>query len=100
MTILQTVFAASLFALLALALLVVALWRHKRAASGGPVDLLGTMGFVETTLAPEGSVLIRGELWRARLCAGESLGSGRKVHVVGASERLLEVEAARAGVSE
>ncbi|HKR01259.1 MAG TPA: NfeD family protein [Pyrinomonadaceae bacterium] len=75
-----------------LALLVFALWRHKRAASAD-VDLLGAVASVETTLAPEGSVLIRGELWRARLCAGaDEVERGRSVRVVGASQHLLEVE--------
>jgi membrane-bound ClpP family serine protease len=99
MTILQTVLAASLLALLALALYVFALWRHKRAGSG-EVDLVGAAGLVETTLAPEGSVLIRGELWPARLCSGARLGRGSAVRVVGASRHLLEVEAARGGFSE
>ncbi|HJU54756.1 MAG TPA: NfeD family protein [Pyrinomonadaceae bacterium] len=99
MTTLQIVFAASLFGLLALALFVVALWRHKRAASGD-VDLLGAAASVETTLGPEGSVLVRGELWRARSCTGASLERGSAVRVVGASRHLLLVAPSQVNSSE
>ena len=99
MTKIQIVFAASLFVLLALALFVVALWRHKRAASGD-VDLLGAAASVETALGPEGSVLIRGELWRARSATGVPLERGRAVRVVGASRHLLEVAPLGADSSE
>jgi membrane-bound serine protease (ClpP class) len=87
----QIAFAAALVAGLLLALIVVGLWRHKRAA-GGDLHLLGAVASVETTLEPEGSVLVRGELWRARLRTGESVERGRTVRVVGASRHLLEVE--------
>lgn len=99
MTTLQIVFAASLFGLLALALFVVALWRHKRAASGD-VDLMGAAASVETTLGPEGSVLVRGELWRARSSTGASLERGSAVRVVGASRHLLLVAPSRVNTSE
>jgi membrane-bound ClpP family serine protease len=99
MTNLQIVFAASLVALLALALFVVALWRHKRAGTGD-VDLLGAAASVETALEPEGSVLVRGELWPARSRSGVSLERGRAVRVVGTRRHLLEVEPARAGSRE
>ena len=95
MTNLQIAFAASLVALFALALFVGALWRHKRAASGD-LELLGAAASVETALEPEGSVLVRGELWRARSRTGVRLERGRAVRVVGASRHLLEVESARA----
>jgi membrane-bound serine protease (ClpP class) len=81
---------AVLFAGLAL-IIVVALSRHKKGATGD-LDLLGAIASVETTLEPEGSVLIRGELWRARTLAGAPLERGRAVRVVGASQHLLEVE--------
>lgn len=99
MTKLQIVFAASLFVFVALTLFVAALWRHKRAASGD-LDLLGAAASVETALEPEGSVLVRGELWRARSRTGARLERGHAVRVVGASRHLLEVEPARAGSRE
>ena len=85
--------AALLFAGLALALLIAAASRHKKAASG-ELGLMGALASVETTLAPEGSVIVHGELWRARLRTGGKLARGRQVRVVGASEHLLEVEPA------
>ena len=91
MTIWQIVIAAALLASLALALIVVALSRHKKGALG-ELDLLGARASVETTLEPEGSVLVRGELWRARSRTGMNIERGRAVRVVGASQHLLEVE--------
>jgi membrane-bound serine protease (ClpP class) len=91
MTIWQIVIAAALLAGLALALIVVALSRHKKGALG-ELDLMGARASVETTLEPEGSVLIRGELWRARSRTGVNIERGRAVRVVGASQYLLEVE--------
>ena len=95
----QIILAAVLFVGLLIALLILALWRHKRAATG-EIDLLGALASVETTLAPEGSVLVRGELWRARLRTGGNLERGRKVRVVGAIDHLLEVEPALSGVHQ
>jgi membrane-bound serine protease (ClpP class) len=88
----QIVLAAALVAGLALALIIVMLSRHKKAGVG-ELGLLGAQAVVEVTLEPEGSVLVRGELWRARaLRAGGKIERGRRVRVVGASRHLLEVE--------
>ncbi|HYG81734.1 MAG TPA: NfeD family protein [Pyrinomonadaceae bacterium] len=99
MTTFQIVFAASLLVVLALGLFVFALWRHKRAGSGD-LDLMGASASVETTLGPEGSVLVRGELWPARSSTGASLERGRAVRVVGASRHLLMVAPLRVNSSE
>lgn len=94
MIILQTVLA-TLFAVgLIIALVIVAVSRHRKAATGA-LDLMGALASVETTLEPEGSVLIRGELWRARARTGANVERGRTVRVVGASNHLLEVERLR-----
>jgi membrane-bound serine protease (ClpP class) len=88
----QIILAAALVAGLALALIIIMMSRHKKA-SVGELDLLGAQAVVEVTLEPEGSVLVRGELWRARLPgAGGKIERGRRVRVVGASRHLLEVE--------
>ncbi len=87
----QIVLAAAFVVGLVLALFVVALSRHKKGGVGD-VDLMGAVAVVETSLAPEGSVLVRGELWRARSSTGESMERGREVRIVGASQYLLEVE--------
>jgi membrane-bound serine protease (ClpP class) len=89
----QIVLAALLIVGLLAALFIVALSRHKKSAAG-EIDLMGALASVETTLEPEGSVLVRGELWRARLRSGGNLERGQKVRVVGASGHLLEVEPA------
>jgi membrane-bound serine protease (ClpP class) len=90
MTISQILFAALLVGA-GLALLIAATSRHKKAATG-ELRLVGATALVETTLEPEGSVLIRGELWRARSLSGARIERGRRVRVVGASRHLLEIE--------
>ncbi len=80
------------------------LWRHKKAATCD-VNLMGALASVEESLSPEGAVLVRGELWRARLkrstdAAEEeafvnhsvTVERGSNVRVVGASGYLLEVK--------
>jgi hypothetical protein len=84
------VLAAAFFVVVAL-VIIVAASRHKKAATS-ELDLLGAMASVETALEPEGSVLVRGELWRARVRTGASVERGRAVRIVGASQHLLEVE--------
>jgi membrane-bound serine protease (ClpP class) len=91
MTIWQIVLAAVFIVGLVLALVVVAMSRHKKSGTGD-FDLLGALGLVQTNLAPEGSVLVRGELWRARSRTGALVEQGRAVRIVGASQYLLEVE--------
>ena len=70
---------------------IAALSRHKKAGTG-ELNLVGAVAFAETNLEPEGSVLVRGELWRARSRSGETVKSGCDVRVVGARGYLLEVE--------
>jgi membrane-bound ClpP family serine protease len=55
-------------------------------ARGGPHDLVGKHGVADTELAPEGTVRIRAERWRAR-CA-----PGAEPIPAGASVRVVEVE--------
>lgn len=54
--------------------------------------MVGAAAVVETTLEPEGAVLVRGELWRARSRSGATVQRGGRVRIVGASGHLLEVE--------
>ncbi len=92
------------FLITAFAVVLFLLWRHKKAASG-EVNLVGALASVEESLTPEGAVLVRGELWRARLKHSEDateagayrrpiVGRGSHVRVVGASGYLLEVKSA------
>jgi membrane-bound serine protease (ClpP class) len=91
MTIWQIVLAAVFIVGLVLALIVVAMSRHKKSGMGD-FDLLGSVALVQTNLAPEGSVMVRGELWRARSRTGALVEQGQEVRIVGASQYLLEVE--------
>ena len=91
MSISLIVVAAVLVAGLLVALYIAALSRHKKA-SMGELDLMGALARVETALEPEGAILIRGEMWRARSRTGATVERGQTVRVVGASSHLLEVE--------
>lgn len=86
------VFALAALMVLAAVALMAAMSRHKKAATG-ELDLVGHEAVVETTLEPEGAVLVRGELWRARSISGATLGRSTAVRIVGANDYLLEVEA-------
>jgi membrane-bound serine protease (ClpP class) len=78
--------------LLAVVVYIALLSRHRKSGTG-ELGLVGTTGRVETALEPEGAVIVRGELWRARLKpAGAPLTRGRAVRVVGACGHVLEVE--------
>lgn len=74
-----------------LCLLVLALWRHKRA-SAGEVKLIGELGQVETKLEPEGTVIVCGELWRARSIDGTFIAAETRVRAVGIHGHLVMVE--------
>jgi membrane-bound ClpP family serine protease len=71
------------------AIVVIALWRHKKAARG-ELKLIGEIATVETTLAPEGTVIVSGELWPARSCDGSLISAHARVRIVGLENvRLL-----------
>jgi membrane-bound serine protease (ClpP class) len=72
-------------------LLVTALSRHKKA-SAGDIKLVGEIAFVEIGLAPEGSIIVRGELWRARSNDGSVISPDARVRVVGFEDYLALVE--------
>ena len=72
-------------------LLVLALWRHKRA-SAGDIKLIGERGRVETKLDPEGTIIVAGELWRATSNDGASIEARARVRVVGMQGHLVIVE--------
>jgi membrane protein implicated in regulation of membrane protease activity len=66
---------------------------RQQKYSRSPLNLVGRVASVERALAPEGFVLIGGELWRARARGVASVACGNsKVRVVGASGCVLEVE--------
>ena len=73
-------------------LMVIALYLHKKA-SGADIKLIGEVGAVETKLDPEGTVIVAGELWRARSQNGEHISTRARVRVVGFEDHLALVEA-------
>ena len=71
--------------------IVIALYRHKKA-SGDPIHVVGATGEVASDLVPEGTVLVHGELWRARSGDGTNLIARTRVRVVGVEGHLLVVD--------
>ncbi|HEV7473781.1 MAG TPA: NfeD family protein [Pyrinomonadaceae bacterium] len=71
--------------------LVVALYRHKKA-SVGDMKLIGEEAKVDQELNPEGTVIVHGELWRAKSKNGAFISAHTRVHVVGFEDHLVLVE--------
>ena len=81
-----------LIAVVALALVVVvALYIHKKAGVGD-IRLVGKIAEVDTKLDPEGTVIVCGELWRARSKDGRHISTHARVRVVGFEDHLALVE--------
>lgn len=81
--------------LAALLLVVASMSRHRKSCEG-ELGLMDSVVSVVEPLEPEGAVLVRGELWRARTREGMGLGRGHlNARVVGARGHLLEVEPLR-----
>jgi membrane-bound ClpP family serine protease len=72
------------------ALIIAALSRHKKAASKD-VRVLGQIARVDATLDPEGTVLLSGELWRAKSSNGATISSRARVRVVGFQDHFVLV---------
>lgn len=72
--------------------LVVVLWTLKARVVTGAEGMIGKIGKVATALAPEGKVLVRGELWTATARDGASIEPGAKVRVVTINGMELTVE--------
>lgn len=72
-------------------LVVVALFLHKRASSGD-IKLIGELAQVDTKLDPEGTVIVCGELWRARAKDGAHISTHARVRVVGFEDHFALVE--------
>lgn len=77
---------------LSLLAIVIAAWsRHKKVARR-TLKLVGEVAQVDSQLDPEGTVLVSGELWRAKSKNGEFISPHARVRVVGFQEHLLLVE--------
>ena len=73
-------------------LVVVSLYLHKKAGTGS-IKLVGQFAQVDTQLNPEGTVIVAGELWRARSKNGHHISARARVRVVGFEDHLALVEA-------
>lgn len=71
--------------------IVIALYLHKKA-SRGSIQVVGETGEVASDLVPEGTVLVHGELWRARSGDGSVVDARTRVQVVGVEGHLLVVD--------
>jgi len=76
---------------LLIAVVVVALSRHKKTGARD-IKLIGEFATVETRLDPEGTVIVGGELWRARSNDGSIISPRARVRVVGFKNHLALVE--------
>jgi membrane-bound ClpP family serine protease len=84
------IFILTTVAALAL-VLVVALYHHKKAGTG-EINLIGELAHVDTELNPEGTVIVGGELWRAKSIDGAFILTRARVRVVGFENHLVLVE--------
>ncbi len=82
-----TIFTALFFAF-AIGLAVKA---HKRRPTTGMEGMIGVVGAAREDLSLEGSVFVRGELWRAR-AKGRAIQKDKKIKVVGVDNLVLIVE--------
>jgi membrane-bound serine protease (ClpP class) len=67
---------------------------RRRPPIIGEEGMAGAVGTAKTDLAPEGLVLVRGTLWRAR-AQGSAIPSGEKVRVTGVNGLMFLVEPVR-----
>jgi membrane-bound ClpP family serine protease len=73
------------------AALVIALYVHKRRGAGD-IKLIGEIAQVDTNLDPEGTVIVCGELWRAKSKSNAVISTGARVRVVAFVDHLALVE--------
>jgi membrane-bound serine protease (ClpP class) len=70
--------------------IVVALYQHKKA-SVNDFQLIGETAQVDKELDPEGTVIVCGELWRAKSQDGTFISANASVRVVGFENHLVLV---------
>src|SRR6267142_3894529 len=65
--------------------------RRKKTMKGG-LPLIGSSAIVDQSLNPEGTVIVRGELWNACSSHGQLIVAQTRVSVVRLRDHLLVVE--------
>jgi len=66
----------------------------------GRESMIGEMGSARTAVDPEGTVVLRGGLWRARTNRATPIGEGDSIRVVSIDGLLLEVEPEEGGAKD
>jgi membrane-bound serine protease (ClpP class) len=66
--------------------------------ASGVEGLRGEIGVVEQALAPEGTVFVHGELWKAMAASQDPVPAGVRVRVVGVRNLIVDVEPVDAAV--
>jgi membrane-bound serine protease (ClpP class) len=79
------------FALILIVMIRLALRIRTIKVVTGAAGMIGLKGRAETAIAPEGRVLVRGELWRAR--SQMKIAPEESIRVIGVDGLTLEVEA-------
>jgi membrane-bound serine protease (ClpP class) len=79
------------FALIMIFVLKLAIRARRAKVTTGTAGMIGLLGRAETAIAPQGTVFVRGELWRAR--SQMSIARGEGVRVKGVDGLTLDVEA-------
>ena len=75
-------------------LMILGMESRRAKARTGSDAMLGWLAIAQTELAPEGQILVRGELWRAKLTSSDSfVAAGERVKVLRADGLTLEVAA-------
>jgi membrane-bound serine protease (ClpP class) len=86
------------FGLILMLMLRLAFRARKEKVITGTAGMIGLKGRAETEIAPEGTVFVRGELWRAR--SQMKIAQGESIRVIGLRGLTLEVEAEKDEVFE
>jgi membrane-bound serine protease (ClpP class) len=79
------------FAVIMIFVLKLAIRARRAKVTTGTAGMIGLVGRAETAIAPQGTVFVRGELWRAR--SQMSIARGEGVRVSGIEGLTLDVEA-------
>jgi membrane-bound serine protease (ClpP class) len=81
------------FAVIMIFVLKLAIRARRAKVTTGTAGMIGLVGRAETAIAPQGTVFVRGELWRAH--SQMSVARGESVRVTGLNGLTLDVEAAK-----
>jgi len=72
-------------------ILRLAIRARRSKVTTGTLGMIGLTGRAQTSIAPQGTIFVRGELWRAR--SQMSIARGERVRVTGLDGLTLDVEA-------